>query len=342
MNLKELSDILGLSQTTVSRALNGYPEVNQKTRQRVVEAARLHNYHPNTRAKSLATGCAMAIGHVIPVSNQHEMVNPVFGDFIAGAGEVYSENGYDMVLSVVGDAKEEQAYRDFKRRSSVDGVIVHGPHMDDSRIGLLRGLGLPFVVHGRASDVSDSYAWVDVNNLSAFRRATDFLLDLGHERIALINGLEMMDFAHRRRRGLEQGLAARGMSVRPDYLHSGEMTEVLGYESMSKMLALPEPPTAVLVSSMIAALGVRRAIEGAGLRMGTDISVITHDDDLSYLKNGGEDALFTATRSSVRVAGRHSARMLLHMIQNPEIDAPQELFEAELIVGRSTGPAPKG
>ena len=90
MNLKELSSILGLSQTTVSRALNDYPEVSEATRRRVKEFARKHNYSPNTRAKGLATGRSMAIGHVIPISTQHEIVNPVFADFIAGAGEVYS------------------------------------------------------------------------------------------------------------------------------------------------------------------------------------------------------------------------------------------------------------
>ena len=101
MNLKELASKLGLSPTTVSRALNGYPEVNEATRERVMAAAKRHNYHPNTRAIRLATGRAMAVGHVIPVATRHEIVNPVFADFIAGAGETYSRNDYDMVLSVV-------------------------------------------------------------------------------------------------------------------------------------------------------------------------------------------------------------------------------------------------
>ena len=83
MKLKELARILGLSQTTVSRALNGYPEVSEATRARVAEAARRHNYRPNVRARALATGRAMTIGHVLPVSTRHEMVNPVFADFIA-------------------------------------------------------------------------------------------------------------------------------------------------------------------------------------------------------------------------------------------------------------------
>ncbi len=150
MNLKELSAILGLSQTTVSRALNDYPEVSEATRRRVKAAARKNNYRPNTRAMGLATGRTLSIGHVIPVSTRHEIVNPIFADFIAGAGEVYSRNDYDMLLSVVADVDEERIYRDLASRRSVDGVIVHGPREDDPRIALLQEVGLPFVVHGRA------------------------------------------------------------------------------------------------------------------------------------------------------------------------------------------------
>lgn len=341
MNLKELSQNLGLSQTTVSRALNGYPEVSARTRQRVQEAARTYNYRPSTRAKGLATGKALAIGHVIPVSSKHEIVNPIFGDFIAGAGETYAKEGYEMILTMVADADEAQVYEGLKARRAVDGVIVHGPHMNDARIPLLRKIGLPFAVHGRASGCKLPYAWLDVNNRSAFHRATDFLFDLGHRRIALINGLEEMDFAHRRRDGYSGSLLAHGVPVDPRIMRSGEMTEVFGYQSMRDMLEQPDAPTAVLCSSLISALGVRRAIEERGLVMGKDVSVVTHDDVLSYLQNGGDLPIFTATRSSVREAGRRLAEMLLATIADPKLPLPDQLLEAELVLGSSTGPAPR-
>lgn len=339
MNLKELAKHLDLSQTTVSRALNGYPEVSEKTRERVMKAARDLNYSPNARAQGLATGRARTIGHVIPVSTKHEMVNPIFGDFIAGAGETYVNAGYEMMLSLVDDQREEDFYRQLRARGNVDGIIVHGPRMADKRIDLLNDLGLPFVVHGRASEVNAPYAWVDTNNSRAFRRASDFLLDLGHRRIALINGLEFMDFAFRRREGYASALAARGVPLDPALMRSQEMTEVYGYQTARDMLAMDDPPSAFLVASMITAIGVRRAIHDAGLRMGRDVSVITHDDDLSYLENGHDVPIFTATRSSVRDAGMRSARMLLNMIRCPDVRPEPELLEAELIIGTSTGPA---
>lgn len=338
MNLKRLAETLNLSQTTVSRALNGYSDVSEATRKRVQQAAEQYDYRPSMRAKSLATGRAMTIGHVIPVTSGHEMVNPVFGDFIAGAGETYSAHGYDTLLKLVPDGDEERVYRDLKSRGTVDGIIVHGPRMNDNRIALLREIGLPFVVHGRASEIEGGYSWLDVNNKSAFERATKFLLDLGHSRIALINGLEDMDFAHRRRNGYVQALKDRQIVPDPDIMRSEEMTEIYGYCSARDMLNLPQAPTAFLTSSMITAIGVRRALEDAGLKMGRDVSVITHDDDLSYLKNGEGVPIFTATRSSVRDAGRECAQMLLDQIRDPDIGPLTRLLEVDLTVGHSTEP----
>ncbi|GFZ97876.1 MAG: LacI family transcriptional regulator [Rhodobacteraceae bacterium] len=341
MNLKMLAAHLGLSQTTVSRALNGYPEVSEATRQRVVEAAQRLNYAPNQRAKGLATGRAMAIGHVIPVSKRHEMMNPVFGDFVAGASETYLKAGYDMTLSMTGDEDEADNYRRLKAKGHVDGIIVHGPKMADGRIPFLTGLDMPFVVHGRASDLDEPYSWVDMNSARAFRRATAFLLDLGHKRIALLNGLEFMDFAHRRRLGYKDALQERGIACDPALMFSEEMTEPYGYKATTRLLSLPEPPTAILSSSLITAIGVRRAIHEAGLEMGRDVSVITHDDDFSYLSNGRDVPIFTATRSPVREAGRIAAEMLLRQISAPDQPPETHLMEAQLIIGGSTGPAPK-
>ncbi|MGB0867505.1 MAG: LacI family DNA-binding transcriptional regulator, partial [Granulosicoccaceae bacterium] len=149
MNLKKLAQLLDLSPTTVSRALNGFPEVSESTRIRVQRAAELHNYQPNAKAKGLATGRTNTIGHIIPVSDRHEMVNPIFADFISGASKAYLEARYDMLISLVEDSDEESAYQKIAARGRVDGLIVHGPKVEDARLKLLKGLGLPFVVHGR-------------------------------------------------------------------------------------------------------------------------------------------------------------------------------------------------
>ena len=340
MNLKELSKTLGLSQTTVSRALNGYPEVRDSTRQRVLDAAERFNYRPNPRAMGLATGRSLSIGHVIPVSTRHEIVNPIFADFIAGAGEVYSASGYDMTLSVVKDEDHERHYRDLATRRTVDGIIVHGPYAEDRRLDLLKSLDLPFVVHGRVQHAETDYNWLDVNNRSAFYRATNFLLDLGHRNIALINGLEYMDFARRRREGYLKALDDRGIDPSPNLIAHDEMSETQGYEAARRMLSSLDCPSAFLASSIISGIGVRRAVHEAGLTLGRDISLVVHDDELSYFRNDDDVPIFTAVRSSVREAGKLCARMLLDVIANPDLPPQHRLLEADLTVGRSTGPAP--
>lgn len=338
MNLKELSARLGLSQTTVSRALNGYPEVSEKTRKRVVEAAERFHYRPNARAQRLATGRAMAIAHVIPAAMHGHLSNLVFADFISGAGEIYSTNGYDMLVSIVSDADELQAYRDLVGRQAVDGAILHGPRVDDPRIPLLAELGLPFVVHGRSTRSTAAYNWLDVNNRRALERATAYLVDLGHRRIALVNGEETLDFAVRRREGYLAALTRAGIAEDTSIMASGDMTEPLGFGAAREMLTLDDPPSAFVCSSIVPTFGVRRAIEAAGLRLGQDISVVCFDDDIGALPNGSPDApTYTATRSSVRAAGRRCAEILLAQIAGEADGFVQELWEADLLLGQSTG-----
>lgn len=343
VNLKSLAKKLGLSQTTVSRALNGFPEVSEQTRRRVIEAADRFNYRPSSSASSLATGKARTVGHVVPLA-EHYMINPHFADFIAGAGETYSTHGYDMLIRVVPRADEERVYRELATQKRVDGVVVHGPLGRDPRIPLLQSLRLPFVVHGRSDYADNEYSWLDVNNRSAFARATEFLIDLGHERIALINGLETMNFAKRRRKGYEAGLTSRGIEPEQRYIFSQDMVEPYGYEATCRLLASPAPPTAMLVSSILPAMGVVRALAERGIRPGTDVSIIAFDDCLSFLHAGDSERrkdvpYFTAIRSSIRLAGRRAAQMLLEQIEQPGTTR-SELWEADLVIGQTTGPAP--
>ena len=340
MNLKQLSKQLNLSQTTVSRALNGYPEVSEATRKRVAAAAAKFNYSPNIRARTLATGRSMSIGHIIPLSRQNEIVNTVFADFIAGAGRVYSDHGYTLTMSLVADEDEMSAYRGIAERVAVDGVIVQSPGTNDKRIEHLTRLGIPFMVHGRASNVSTPYAWLDVNNKRAIEQATTYLLGLGHRRIALINGEETMDFAIRRRLGYSAALSSAGLSVDPSLMFSDDMSEPNGHKAALEMLSGGTPPTAFVTSSIVLAWGVRRAISELGLTLGQDVSVICFDDDISYLPNRGAVPAFTAMRSSVKAAGSRCAQLLIERIEGTRTALPQELWEAELVLGASTGPGP--
>ncbi|MEO1748817.1 MAG: substrate-binding domain-containing protein [Pseudomonadota bacterium] len=339
-NLKELSERLGLSQTTVSRALNGYPEVSEATRKRVVAAASELSYQPNQNARKLATGKSRTIGHVVPLGD-HDMINPHFSDFIAGAGAVYNQNGYDMLLKVVTVDEEHDAYRDLAIGNRVDGVIVHGPIVGDARPAILAQLGLPFVVHGRLLDKADGYAWVDVDNIGVFKSATEHLLELGHNQLGLINGLETMVFAVHRREGFEQALKAAGLKPDPTLMRSVEMTEPNGYEATMSLMASDEAPTAIVCSSSLVALGATRAVRDLGLKLGDEVSLVTFDDCLSFLGSGKTvEVETTAIRSSLRSAGEVAAQLLLGIIDGSAKDT-QIFMDAEFVEGRTSGSAYK-
>jgi len=281
MKLKELSENLGLSQTTVSRALNGYPEVSEVTRRRVMLAAEAGNYLPDSRATRLATGMTKTIGHVVPVANQNDVFNPTFTEFIASASETYAQFGYVLILSTTRSQTEESIFRSLTAARAVDGVVIHSPETDDKRLSLLRDMGMPFVVHGRVLN-EDDYNWVDMDNENAFKHATQLLIDLGHRRIALLNGFEHLTFAFLRKRGYTDALKENGIDVCEEIMAADYLTESYGYHTATQMLAETNAPTAFLVSSYVVALGVRRAISHAGLVIGEDVSVIIHDDELSY------------------------------------------------------------
>lgn len=340
MNLKQLAKHLNLSQTTVSRALNGYPEVNAETRRRVDEVARKVGYRPNPHAMRLATGRSHAIGHVLP-SDRMLLIDPHFSDFIAGAGDVYSANGFDVMLHVGGSEDEQTVYRRYAQSGAVDGVVVMGPRLNDWRINLLTELDLPFIVHGRAGDAEDGYAWLDIDNRGAFRQATKLFTDLGHRRIGLINGNEAFTFATHRRQGYEDSLQAAGIGVDPSIMTSDAMTEENGYRQTKRLLTSENRPSALLFSSMLFISGAMRAAYELGLHIGSDISLIAHDDGLPFLNAEGLVPSLTTVRSSIRAAGSRVAELLIEMINNPEAAQPHELWTVDLIVRGSTGPAPR-
>jgi LacI family transcriptional regulator len=118
---------------------------------------------------------------------------------------------------------------------------------------------------------------------------------------------------------------------------SGEMSEPYGYSSASALLEKEAAPSAFVTSSIVSALGIRRAVEERGLRMGKDVSIMCFDDAISYLPNGSDKPVFTAVRSSVRAAGRRCAEMLIDQINAPGRHPVTELWEAELVIGTSTG-----
>jgi LacI family transcriptional regulator len=332
--------MLGLSQTTISRAINGYPEVNEDTRQRVLKAAKETGYRPNRAAQRLATGKAGSIGLIMPTSPDHS-ADIHFAEFQGGLAEVAIEHDFHFVIMPSRMEDEEEAIRWLVGSGSVDGYYLAYVREQDPRITMAQSLSLPFIVHGRSAGLEADYPYLDVDNEGAFYDAARFLLQLGHRRFALLNGPADLDFAFRRRRGMEKALAEKSLALDETHVRHSFMSDERGYRGMAEILAGKDRPTAVLCASTVLALGAVRAINEAGLKLGTDISLIAHDDDLPLLKPEHFSIPLTTTRSSLRQAGKRIAERLIAMINGSATDAPQqELWKVDLVVRASTGPAP--
>ncbi|HEY5817904.1 MAG TPA: substrate-binding domain-containing protein [Mesorhizobium sp.] len=340
MNLKQLSTMLALSQTTVSRALNGYPEVNEETRRRVMDAAKRHGYRPNPSARRLATGKAGMIGYVMPTGSAVD-IDPHFVEFLSGMGDYARHHGLDLVLSPTDADEEETTYRRLAANKQVDAVYVSAPRPADRRIKLLNQLGLPYIVHGRSEGLGFDFPFIDIDNEGAFRQAGRLLIELGHRRVGLINGELSQTFAVFRERGLRQSLADHRLDLPQSLIRSQAMTDEGGYRAARELLSVPDRPTAIVCSSLIMALGVFRAARELGLDIPRDLSVIAHDDVFPWLKPENFSVPLATTRSSIRAAGARVAERLAARISGAETSPVAEVWPVDLMVRASVAGAPR-
>lgn len=340
MNLRDLSTILGLSQTTVSRALNGFPEVSEDTRVRVRAAAELHGYRPSAAARRLATGQSGTLGVVFP-GERNMLGDLLFTEFLGGCVEKASDLGYDITLGMASGAQtEESVYRRAVRSARVDAMILSSPLLADMRLDLLRSLNMPFIVHGRTTSAVP-YPHLDIDNEGAFFKATKLLTDFGHSRIALLNYDSRFNFANDRLNGFLHALTIAGLQRDNSLISDATMTEQAGHAEAERLLELPQAPTAFLCSSIAQALGVRRAAQDRGLAIGKDVSLIAHDDRLHEMRAENFDPPLTATQSSIGDAGKRLVELLITRLTDQSAPLAQEVWPVDLVVRASTGPAPQ-
>ncbi|SDR33603.1 substrate-binding domain-containing protein [Pseudovibrio sp. Tun.PSC04-5.I4] len=334
MNLKSLAKHLALSQTTVSRALNGYSDVSLATRNRVAEAARTHGYRPNVNARRLATGRSSVIGIAFP-TDMNMFLDPHFIEFLTGLSEKASELDYDIMISS-SQSEEVDVYRRFAEKGTVDLVILSNVDLSEERIKLLQDLNMPFIVHGRTA-TCNTYSYIDIDNYAVFHEPTKMLMELGHQRIAILNGQPNRVYAIDRLQGWQDALNERGITPNPDYVHAGAMSEENGYQFAMDLLQLKDRPTALLCASVVMARGTYKACRELGLNIGTDISIIAHDDAVPMAQATDMDPPLTVTRSPLRDAGREIAVMAIKSLKGAELNELQCLWPSELIFRKSVG-----
>ena len=334
MDLKELSASLGLSPTTVSRALNGYSDVSEATRARVVEAAARMGYQPNAHARRLAIGKADAIGMIYP-PEVGDLADPRFLEVINGLTERFGQVRIDLLIATSHYADEIITYQRLVQARRFDAVIVARTRREDPRIEFLQRHGFPFLAYGRTA-TPDGYAWFDFDNAAGTRLAVRRLVDFGHRDIAYIHAPLDLNYAFQRHQGFCDALAELGLPPRPERMLEASGRRG-GYEAAQRLLAAPGGPTAIVVDNNLSGLGVARGLIDQGRVLGRDISVIVYDGVPSEHLGAGQT--MTAIEQPTAVdAGRTMAAMMLDVLARKPVEQIQQLWMPTLLAGTTDGP----
>ncbi|WP_300036841.1 substrate-binding domain-containing protein [uncultured Roseobacter sp.] len=276
VTISDVSDALGLTKSTVSRALNDYPDIAEGTRLKVRRMAEKMGYNPLSFAQAIRTGLSRSVGLVIQMAD-HDAHRPFLAEFLAGVSQGASAHGWTLTLAAANDpAHTLETFSRMIRDRKVDGFIVPRTLVHDERIDLLREKQIPFVLFGRTADPRDC-AWFDLLGEDAMQDAVRRLAHLGHRRIGFINGGLKYNYAALRQDGFLRGMRDAGLSVDDELLGDDAVTIAEGQAEATRMLMLDKPPTAFVCAVDMAALGVYRAAASFGLNMGSDVSTLSYD-----------------------------------------------------------------
>jgi DNA-binding LacI/PurR family transcriptional regulator len=311
--------------------LNNSPQVSAATRQRVLDVIAELNYSPNPIARRLSLGRTLTIAAIVHCFTRHSPI-----ERLRGVESTLAESEYDLtVFNVETTARRDACFQDVPRRERVDGVLVISLAPFDQDVVRFSAAGVPVVlVDARHPALSR----VITDDVCGGQLATQHLLDLGHQRIAYISDLLDSPFnftsSRDRYQGYCQALKDAAIPLRPEYYRQGEHGRYEARRMAAELLALPDPPTAIFVSSDTQALGVLQAARDAGLDMPQDLSVVGYDD-----VEMAEYLGLTTVRQQLFESGVRGVELLLKALDSPPSEPVCDILPVELIVRNTTAPA---
>jgi LacI family transcriptional regulator len=325
----------GVALSTVSNVLNNGPRpVRPETRTRILEAVRRLDYHPSAVARGLARRRTNMLGILFGVVESSAVViNAYSAAVLQGALAAASETGYDITHLTTPWRDAEHSLAPFRDRRT-DGVLVVAPPTDSDMMPALTSLGLPLVAVSWPPE-RGGVPSVDADDFHGARLAMEHLLGLGHRRIAHITGHPNLISAVAREQVYRQCLLEAGITPRPEYVLPGRYETEIGYECARRLLALPEPPTAIFAGNDEIAFGVLEAAREMGFPVPGRLSIVGVDDrPLAALVTPA----LTTVRQPFDTLGKEAVRLLIRRIEDQSVPAVMHLFPPELAVRASTAP----
>jgi DNA-binding LacI/PurR family transcriptional regulator len=329
--IADVAALAGVGVATVSRVLNGRKGVRPRTRERVFEAIEALNYRPSPLARSLSLQRTMVVAALLPW-----FTNPSAVQRVRGIVDGLSASEYDlMVFDIESEARQRRAFELFDRCDRADGLLVVSTLPPEAEVERLRAADIPCVL---IDAMHPAFPSIGVDDVAGGEIAARHLVELGHQRIALIGDPPpefRFAWSRDRTRGYQRALAAAGIEARNDYVREGTRLPHVARAIATELLSLPERPTAVFAASDTQAIGVLEAARDLGIGVPGELSVIGFDDIEAASYVG-----LTTVRQPLMESGRRGATLLLDMLAQRPAKPLRELLPLELVVRRTTGPAP--
>ena len=335
-SLKDLAQECGVSVATVSKALNGQPDISEATRVRVREAARRMGYVPNMAARSMKTNRTYNIGVLFVDEQQSGLAHEYFSAVLDSFKVRVEQLGYDITFINRNLGGRTMTYLEHCHYRGVDGAVIACVDFNDPQVIELVNSDVPVVTidhvfNNRMAVLSDN-----VMGLSALVRTA---YAQGHRRIAFIHG-ERTAVTENRLAGFYKSCDELGLEVPDAYVREGIYHDAARCAQETKaLLALPQRPTCIIFPDDFSAMGGYSAIQQAGLRIPQDISVMGYDG--IYLSRVMSPKLVTYQQNTMML-GRTAADKLVQMVEHPRVTlAEQLLVTGKLLDGSSVGRPPQ-
>ncbi|MFZ5354258.1 MAG: LacI family DNA-binding transcriptional regulator [Bacillota bacterium] len=332
-NIKDVARAVGLSITTVSRALNGYSDVNKDTRERIIKAAKDMNYTPSRTAQRLVKKTSNTLA--IIVSDISPDGSYIVHNILTGFYNYAESINYEVVLFTTNTSRQKKkSYYQFCREHGIEGAVVCGISTDDQYFAELMNSDIPCVLIDIPAK-GEKTGSVSIDNESASQEAVEFLIKNNHRNIAIMNGSMDALVSHERLNGYLNALEKHGIKKKDDYILYGDFIEDKAYQAAKSALKHNAEITAVFCSSDLMAIGVIKAARELGRKLPEDLSIVGFDD--ISLARYVTPAL-TTIRQDMVAFGEESGRLLQALIKGEKCER-KKLLPYELIIRESVAKA---
>lgn len=333
VTITDVAQHLGVTKSTVSRALNGYPDIAFSTRVAVQDAAQAMGYRPLRPAQAIRTGRVRSLGLVLQ-ADHHDAYRAFLSDFLVGVTEAVAADDWTVNVATAASGPETlDLISRLAGERRADGFILPRTLWQDDRAAHLIRHDIPFVLFGRQSDLNGC-AWFDVEGEAAIEEAVERLAALGHRRIGFIQGGDGFAYSVLRLQGYLDAVAACGCDADRRLISGPAVDRRAGAEAARALMASAQPPTAIVAAVDFAAMGAISALRELGLSVPDDVSVIGYD--------GVDDGQAARPRLStfnvdLRHAGARLAKLLIRRIEGASAETLHETVRAPFLAGETHG-----